>query len=184
MKILGLSCFYHDSAAALLVDGKLVAAAHEERFTRIRHDPALPAEAVRYCLEEAGLTIEDVDYVAFYDKPFVKFERILLTYIATFPKSLPSFTKSIPIWLKEKLWVPNMIREKIGYEGEVLFAEHHQSHAASAFLPSPFEEAAILTCDGVGEWATTTQGIGRGDSLELLNEVRFPHSLGLLYSAF
>ncbi|MGE4608464.1 MAG: carbamoyltransferase [Myxococcota bacterium] len=184
MKILGLSCFYHDSAAALLVDGKLVAAAHEERFTRIRHDPALPAKAVRYCLEEAGLTIEDVDYVAFYDKPFVKFERILLTYIATFPKSLPSFTKSIPIWLKEKLWVPNMIREKIGYEGEVLFAEHHQSHAASAFLPSPFEEAAILTCDGVGEWATTTQGIGRGDSLELLNEVRFPHSLGLLYSAF
>ncbi len=184
MKILGLSCFYHDSAAALLVDGKLIAAAHEERFTRIRHDPALPAEAVKYCLEEAGLTIEDIDFVAFYDKPFVKFERILITYIATFPKSLPSFTKSIPIWLKEKLWVPNVIREKLGYDGEVLFAEHHQSHAASAFLPSPFEEAAILTCDGVGEWATTTQGIGRGDSFELLSEVRFPHSLGLLYSAF
>jgi len=184
VKILGLSCFYHDSAAALLVDGKLVAAAHEERFTRIRHDPALPEEAVRYCLEEAGISIEDIDYVVFYDKPFVKFERILMTYIATFPKSLRSFTKSIPVWLKEKLWVPNVIQDKLGYEGEVLFAEHHQSHAASAFLPSPFEEAAILTCDGVGEWATTTQGVGRGEHIELLNEIRFPHSLGLLYSAF
>ncbi|MDJ0849690.1 MAG: carbamoyltransferase [Myxococcota bacterium] len=184
MNILGISCFYHDAAAALLRDGKLVAAAHEERFTRKRHDPDLPARAVAYCLKEAGIGIGDVDYVVFYDKPFIKLERILTTYLATFPRSLPSFTKSIPIWLKEKLWVPTRIRQVIGFEGEVLFAEHHQSHAASAFLPSPFEEAAILTCDGVGEWATTTLGVGRGNGFELLKEVRFPHSLGLLYSAF
>jgi carbamoyltransferase len=184
VKILGISCFYHDAAAALVCDGRLVAAAHEERFTRKRHDPDLPRHATRYCLEEAGIGIGDLDYVVFYDKPFVKFERILTTYIATFPRSLPSFAKSMPVWLKEKLWVPRMIHERLGFDGEVLFAEHHQSHAASAFLPSPFEEAAILTCDGVGEWATTTQGIGRGNSFELLKEVRFPHSLGLLYSAF
>jgi carbamoyltransferase len=184
VKILGISAFYHDSAAALLSDGRLVAAAHEERFTRKRHDPDLPRQAVRYCLEETGIGIGDLDYVVFYDKPFVKFERILTTYLATFPRSLPSFAKSIPIWLKEKLWVPRMIHERLGFDGEVLFAEHHQSHAASAFLPSPFEEAAILTCDGVGEWATTTQGVGRGNSFELQKEVRFPHSLGLLYSAF
>ncbi len=184
MNVLGISCFYHDSAAALLCDGELVAAAHEERFTRKRHDPGVPVEAARYCLREAGLSIGDVDYVAFYDKPFVKFERILMTYLATFPRSLPSFSKSMPVWLKEKLWVPRMIHDKLGFEGEVLFAEHHQSHAASAFLPSPFEEAAILTCDGVGEWATTTQGVGRGNQFELIREIRFPHSLGLLYSAF
>ena len=184
MKILGISCFYHDAAAALLCDGRLVAAAHEERFTRKRHDPDIPRQATRYCLEEAGIGTQDLDYVVFYDKPFVKFERILTTYLATFPRSLPSFAKSIPVWLKEKLWVPRMIHEHLGFDGEVLFAEHHQSHAASAFLPSPFEEAAILTCDGVGEWATTTQGIGRGNQFELLKEVRFPHSLGLLYSAF
>ncbi len=184
MNILGISSFYHDAAAALLRDGQLVAAAHEERFTRKRHDPDLPVHAARYCLEEAGLGVDDLDYVAFYDKPFIKLERILITYLATFPRSLPSFTKSMPIWMKEKLWVPREIRMKLGYQGEVLFAEHHQSHAASAFLASPFEEAAILTCDGVGEWATTTQGVGHGNSFELLNEVRFPHSLGLLYSAF
>ena len=184
MNILGISGFYHDSAAALLCDGKLVAAAHEERFTRKRHDPDLPKQATKYCLEAAGLAIGDLDYVVFYDKPFIKLERMLMTYLATFPRSLPSFTKAIPVWLKEKLWVPSQIREKLGYEGEVLFAEHHQSHAASAFLPSPFDEAAILTCDGVGEWATTTQGVGRGDSFELIHEIRFPHSLGLLYSAF
>jgi carbamoyltransferase len=183
VNVLGISAFYHDSAAALLCDGKLVAAAHEERFTRIRHDPALPVSAAKYCLEEAGITIDDIDYVAFYDKPFIKFERILYTYLATFPRSLPSFTKAIPIWLKEKLWVPRIIHEKLGFDGEVLFAEHHQSHAASAFLPSPFEEAAILTCDGVGEWATTTMGVGRGENIELIKEIRFPHSLGLLYSA-
>jgi len=184
VNVLGISCFYHDAAAALLCDGELVAAAHEERFTRKRHDPDVPAEAVKYCLQEAGLSIDDIDYVAFYDKPFVKFERILMTYLATFPRSLPSFSKSMPIWLKEKLWVPRVIHDKLGFDGEVLFAEHHQSHAASAFLPSPFEEAAILTCDGVGEWATTTQGVGRRNQFELIKEIRFPHSLGLLYSAF
>ena len=184
MNILGISSFYHDAAAALLCEGRLVAAAHEERFTRKRHDPDLPVNAARYCLEAAGLAVGDLDYVAFYDKPFIKFERILMTYLATFPRSLPSFTRSMPIWLKEKLWIPNAIRSELGYEGEVLFAEHHQSHAASAFLASPFEEAAILTCDGVGEWATTTQGVGRGTGFELLREIRFPHSLGLLYSAF
>jgi len=184
VKILGISALYHDSAAALLIDGELVAAAHEERFSRIRHDPALPKQAASYCLAEAGITPDDLDYVVFYDKPLVKFERILTTYIATFPRSLPSFTRSMPIWLKQKLWIPSMIHKQLGFAGEVLFTEHHQSHAASAFLPSPFEEAAILTCDGVGEWATTTQGIGRGNQVELINEVRFPHSLGLLYSAF
>ncbi|MGI9431415.1 MAG: carbamoyltransferase family protein, partial [Myxococcota bacterium] len=184
MNILGISGFYHDSAAALLQDGDLVAAAHEERFTRKRHDPDLPKEAMNYCLETAGIELDDVDYLVFYDKPFIKFERILLTYLATFPRSLPSFSKSIPIWLKEKLWVPKVIEQQLGYTGELLFAEHHQSHAASAFLPSPFEEAAILTLDGVGEWATATQGIGKGDKFELIREIRFPHSLGLLYSAF
>jgi len=183
MNILGISCFYHDAAAALLREGRLVAAAHEERFTRKRHDPGLPRQATSYCLEAGGLDVGDLDYVVFYDKPFIKFERILTTYLATFPRSLPSFTRSIPIWLKEKLWVPRLIAQQLGYRGEVLFAEHHQSHAASAFLPSPFEEAAILTCDGVGEWATATQGVGRGNSFELQREVRFPHSLGLLYSA-
>jgi carbamoyltransferase len=184
VNVLGISCFYHDAAAALICNGELIAAAHEERFTRKRHDPDVPAEAVKYCLQEAGLSIDDIDYVAFYDKPFVKFERILMTYLATFPRSLPSFCKSMPIWLKEKLWVPRVIHDKLGFDGEVLFAEHHQSHAASAYLPSPFEEAAILTCDGVGEWATTTQGVGRGNQFELIKEIRFPHSLGLLYSAF
>jgi carbamoyltransferase len=184
MNILGLSCFYHDSAAALLRDGDLVAAAHEERFTRKRHDPDVPKQAIEYCLAEAGIGMDDVDYVAFYDKPFIKFERILITYLATFPRSLPSFSKAIPVWLKEKLWIPKVLEQQLGYKGELLFAEHHQSHAASAFLPSPYEEAAILTLDGVGEWATATQGVGRGNKFELLKEIRFPHSLGLLYSAF
>lgn len=184
MNILGVSCFYHDSAAALLRDGQLVAAAHEERFTRKRHDPDFPKLATDYCLKAAGIEVKDLDYVVFYDKPLVKFERILLTYLATFPRSLPSFTKAIPVWMKEKLWVPNQIRQILDYDGEILFAEHHQSHAASAFLPSPFEDAAILTLDGVGEWATATQGIGRGNQFELIREIRFPHSLGLLYSAF
>jgi carbamoyltransferase len=184
MNLLGISCFYHDAAAALVRDGELVAAAHEERFTRKRHDPDLPRHAVAYCLREAGISIDQVDYLAFYDKPFVKFERILLTYLATFPRSLPSFSKAIPVWLKEKLWIPSALRKELGYEGEVLFAEHHQSHAAAAFLPSPFEDAAILTVDGVGEWATATQAVGRGNQIEMVREIRFPHSLGLLYSAF
>jgi len=178
MNILGISCLYHDSAAALLRDGDLVAAAHEERFTRKRHDSAIPRQAVSYCLREAGLSIGDVDYLVFYDKPLVKFERILMTYLATFPRSLPSFSKAIPLWLKEKLFVPKSIERELGFKGPLLFAEHHQSHAASAFLPSPFEEAAILTIDGVGEWATATQGVGRGNRLEIQHEIRFPHSLG------
>ena len=161
-----------------------MAAAQEERFTRKRHDPDLPKRAIEYCLGTAGMKIGDVDYLVFYDKPFIKFERILLTYLATFPRSLPSFTKAMPVWLREKLWVPQQLRKQLGFEGEVLFAEHHQSHAASAFLPSPFEEAAILTLDGVGEWATATHGVGRGNTFELIREIRFPHSLGLLYSAF
>jgi carbamoyltransferase len=184
VNILGISCFYHDAAAALLRDGQLVAAAHEERFTRKRHDPDLPKQAVQYCLDSAGITIDDVEYLVFYDKPFIKFERILLTYLATFPRSLPSFTKAMPVWLREKLWVPQTLQKQLDFGGEVLFAEHHQSHAASAFLPSPFEEAAILTLDGVGEWATATHGVGRGNTFELTREIRFPHSLGLLYSAF
>jgi len=184
VNILGISAFYHDAAAALLRDGRLVAAAHEERFTRKRHDPELPVHAARYCLEAGGIGIDDLAYVVFYDKPFIKLERILMTYVATFPRSLRSFTKSMPVWLKEKLWIPSVIGKRLGYRGEVLFAEHHQSHAASAFLASPFEEAAILTCDGVGEWATSTQGVGRGNSFTLDKEIRFPHSLGLLYSAF
>jgi carbamoyltransferase len=184
MNILGISCFYHDSAAALLRDGDLVAAAHEERFTRKRHDPDIPVQASRWCLEEAGIAMDDLDYLVFYDKPLIKFERMLLTYLSTFPRSLPSFSKAIPVWLKEKLLVPKALERALGYQGEILFAEHHQSHAASAFLPSPFEESAILTLDGVGEWATATQGVGRGNRFELIREIRFPHSLGLLYSAF
>jgi len=184
VNILGISCYYHDSAAALLRDGELVAAAHEERFSRKRHDSEFPQKATEYCLAQADIAANDLDFVVFYDKPLVKFERILATYLATFPRSLPSFTKAIPVWMKEKLWVPHQIRKQLDYGGEILFTEHHQSHAASAFLPSPFEDAAILTLDGVGEWATATQGIGRGNRFELIREIRFPHSLGLLYSAF
>jgi len=184
VNILGISCYYHDAAAALLCDGDLVAAAHEERFSRKRHDPDFPQKAAAYCVAQAGIDAKDLDFVVFYDKPLVKFERILATYLATFPRSLPSFTKAIPVWMKEKLWVPQRIRQQLDYGGEILFSEHHQSHAASAFLPSPFEDAAILTLDGVGEWATATQGIGRGNRFELIREIRFPHSLGLLYSAF
>ncbi|MBI5375704.1 MAG: carbamoyltransferase [Candidatus Schekmanbacteria bacterium] len=184
MYILGISCFYHDSAACLLKDGELIAAAQEERFTRKRHDPDFPENAVKYCLEKGGITISDLDHVGFYDKPFIKFERILLTYIATFPKSFPSFSKALPVWLKEKLWTKRVIQEKTGFEGDILFIQHHQSHAASSFLVSPFEEAAILTVDGVGEWATATYGVGRGNKIEIKKEINFPHSLGLLYSAF
>ena len=184
MTILGISCFYHDAAAALIRDGVLLAAAQEERFTRKRHDAEFPVHAVTYCLRQAGISISDVDYVGFYDKPFIKFERLLYTYLATFPKSLPSFLKAMPIWLKDKLWIPQLIRSELEYEGPILFAEHHQSHAASAFLVSPFEEAGILTTDGVGEWETTTFGHGKGSKVELLKRIHFPHSLGLLYSAF
>ncbi|MBI2619563.1 MAG: carbamoyltransferase [Ignavibacteriales bacterium] len=184
MTILGISCFYHDAAAALVRNGELMAAAQEERFTRKRHDQSFPVNAIRYCLDSQGLTSLNVDYVVFYDKPFVKFERILSTYIATFPKSLPSFLKALPIWLKEKMWIPQTIKRELSYDGEILFTEHHLSHAASAFLVSPFEEAAILTLDGVGEWETSTFGVGRGTRIDLHYTTHFPHSLGLLYSAF
>jgi carbamoyltransferase len=185
MYILGLSCFYHDSAAALLKDGEIVAAAQEERFTRKRHDSDFPARAVRYVLKEAGIGPEQLDAVGFYDKPLLKFERMLETYLATFPKSFGSFRTAMPVWMKEKLWVPSLIRRELRpYKGPILFAEHHMSHAASAFLVSPFDEAAILTVDGVGEWATSSFGVGRGSDIEMFKEIRFPHSLGLLYSAF
>ena len=184
MNILGISCFYHDAAAALLMDGKLVAAAQEERFTRKRHDDSFPRNAIDYCLSQANVNVGDLDHIVFYDRPFVKFERIVQTYIATFPLGYRSFLKALPIWLKEKMWIPQRINEELGFEKRPLFVDHHVSHAASAFLVSPFEQAAILTLDGVGEWETTTYGIGRGTDVRLLQSIWFPHSLGLLYSAF
>jgi carbamoyltransferase len=184
--ILGISAFYHDSAAALLVDGEIVAAAQEERFSRVKHDSGFPKQAVEYCLAEAGITAADLDHVGFYDKPFLKFERLLETYVATAPLGIRSFFKSIPIWLQKKLHLPGEMRKSLGggYQKRFVFTEHHESHAASAFFPSPFEEAAILTLDGVGEWATASFGVGRGNKIELTHELHFPHSLGLLYSAF
>ncbi len=185
MNVLGLSCFYHDSAAALLRDGVIVAACQEERLSRKRHDSGFPARAVKYVLREAGIGPEQIDAVGFYDKPLLKFERILTTYVATFPRSFNSFRKAMPLWIKEKLWMPAMIRKELRpYKGPILFGEHHMSHAASAFLVSPYDEAAILTVDGVGEWATASFGVGRGSDIQLFKEIRFPHSLGLLYSAF
>ena len=184
MIILGISSFYHDAAAAIVRDGNLLAAAQEERFTRKKHDQEFPRNAIDFCLEYARIQVEDIDYVAFYDKPFVKFDRILQTYIATWPKGLPSFLKAMPLWIKQKIWIPQTIRNEMDYDGSILFAEHHISHAASAFLVSPFEEAAILTTDGVGEWDTTTYGVGRGTDITILKSIGFPHSLGLFYSAF
>jgi len=184
MKILGISCFYHDSAACLIIDGKIMAAAQEERFTRKKHDASFPKKAIKYCLKEANLKTEDLDLVAFYDKPFLKFERILETYFKYAPKGFASFIKALPAWLKEKLWIPQIIEKELGYKGKIVFSQHHQSHAVSAFYPSPFKEAAFLTVDGVGEWATTSFGIGRGNKLEIDSEIHFPDSLGLLYSAF
>jgi carbamoyltransferase len=184
MYILGISAFYHDSAACLVRDGKIVAAAQEERFTRKKHDHRFPIHAVRYCLKEAAITAEELAYVGFYDKPLTKFERLLETYLGYAPAGIRSFIQAMPLWLKEKLWLPDVVRKELGYNGPVLFAEHHESHAASAFYPSPFKEAAILTMDGVGEWATSSYGIGHDNEIELFGELRFPHSLGLLYSAF
>lgn len=184
--ILGISAFYHDSAAALVVDGEIVAAAQEERFTRKKHDEAFPQLAVEFCLQKAGLAPEDLDYVGFYEKPIRKFERLLETYLAFAPRGYQSFRKAIPLWLKQKLHLPKHIRRGLhdAYKKRIVFTDHHESHAASAFFPSPFDEAAILTLDGVGEWATTCWGTGRGNRIELEQEIRFPHSLGLLYSAF
>jgi carbamoyltransferase len=183
--VLGISCFYHDAAAALLRDGEVVAACQEERLSRKKHDAGFPAHAIRYVLREAGIGPEQLDAVGFYDKPLLKFERMLSTYVATFPKSFNSFRKAMPVWIKEKLWVPSIIRRELKpYKGPIFFAEHHMSHAASTFLVSPFDEAAILTIDGVGEWATASFGRGKGTDITLFKEIRFPHSLGLLYSAF
>jgi carbamoyltransferase len=184
MNILGISAFYHDSAACLVRDGEIIAAAQEERFTRKKHDPAFPKNAVEFCLQKGGIQVSDLDYVGFYDKPFIKFERILETYLGIAPKGIKQYLSAIPIWLKDKLWTRGNIRKNLGYGGPVLFSEHHESHAASAFYPSPFQEAAILTMDGVGEWATSSLALGKDNKIELLQELHFPHSLGLLYSAF
>lgn len=201
VSILGISAFYHDSAACLVVDGEIVAAAQEERFTRIKHDHNFPLNAARYCLSEANLNADQLDFVAFYDKPLLKFDRLLETYLDYAPAGFSSFLKALPLWMKEKLWMPDLIRTELGkaggeederaakklgkkFEWKLLFGDHHESHAASAFYPSPFEEAAILTIDGVGEWATSSIGIGQGNEITLLKELRFPDSLGLLYSAF
>src|ERR671918_2271419 len=181
MRILGLSAFYHDSAAALVEDGTVVAAAQEERFTRKKHDSSFPRQAVASCLAAAGIGLDRVDHIAFYDKPFLKFERLLETYIAFAPKGFASFRMAVPVWLKEKLFQKRLLRDHLiecgagkEVEAKLLFAEHHQSHAASAFFPSPFEEAAVLTIDGVGEWATTSVGLGRGNRLEMAKEIMFP----------
>ena len=192
MYILGISAYYHDSAACLIKDGEIVAAVQEERFTRVKHDSKFPSHAITYCLNEAGITSKKLDYVVFYDKPFVKFERLLETYLAFAPRGFKSFVKSMPVWLKDKLFQKSMISKEltkllgkdVKWDKRLLFSEHHLSHAASAFFPSPFEEAAVLTMDGVGEWTTTSLAIGKGNSLSVHKEIHFPHSLGLLYSAF
>ena len=182
--VLGLSAYYHDSAACLLVDGRIVAAAQEERFTRKKHDERFPSHAVAYCLKEAGVGISDVDVIGFYEKPLVKFERLLESYLASAPRGLRSYLMAMPLWLGQKLWMADGIQHELGTDKKILFGDHHESHAASAFYPSPFEEAAVLTIDGVGEWTTSSVGHGRGSDLEMLREMRFPHSVGLLYSAF
>ncbi|HEY4591219.1 MAG TPA: carbamoyltransferase N-terminal domain-containing protein, partial [Thermoanaerobaculia bacterium] len=189
MKLLGISAFYHDSAACLVDAGRIVAAAQEERFTRKKHDEGFPSNAVRYCLAEGGVKPGELGGVVFYDKPLLKFHRILETYLSTVPRGLRSAVMALPLWLRDRLWIPPQIQDAleecgVGEIEEIYFTEHHESHAASAFYPSPFEEAAVLTLDGVGEWATTTIGVGEGHRLRLIREIAFPHSLGLLYSAF
>lgn len=184
MNILGISAFYHDSAACLVTDGKIISAAQEERFTRKKHDFSFPKNAIDFCLTNSGLCARDLDYISFYDKPFVKFERILETYLAFSPLGIRSFVKAMPLWIKQKLWIKDIISGELNYEGPIFFPEHHESHAASGFYPSPFQEAAFVTIDGVGEWATTSYGVGRNNEIDILAEIHFPHSLGLLYSAF
>jgi carbamoyltransferase len=185
VRILGISAYYHDSAACLVEDGRIVAAAQEERFTRKKHDAGFPHKAIEYCLAEAGITTAQLDHVGFYEKPLIKFARLLETYVASAPRGWKSYLMAMPLWLSEKLWMADDISSQLeAYEGDVLFGEHHESHAASAFYPSPFENAAVVTMDGVGEWATSSIGVGKGHSLDILHELRFPHSLGLLYSAF
>jgi len=184
MNIIGISAFYHDSAAVLVKDGKIAAAAQQERFSRVKHDHRFPHEALAYCLREGKLTAKDIDYVVFYDKPFIKFERLLETYLSFAPRGLASFIIAMPLWLKQKLHMPKLIGQSIGYDGKIIFPEHHESHAAAAFFPSPYRRAAFLTMDGVGEWTTTSWGVGEGNKVRIEYEIKFPHSLGLLYSAF
>lgn len=184
MNILGLSAFYHDSAACLVRDGEIIAAAQEERFTRKKHDASFPKHAVTYCLREGGIRVSELDCVAFYEKPFLKFDRILHSYLAYAPAGVRSFLMAIPLWIRERIWMKELIRRELDCDCKIFFPEHHESHAASAFFPSPFSEAAFLTIDGVGEWTTTSYGVGRGNRIQMLSELRFPHSLGLLYSAF
>ena len=184
MNILGISAFYHDSAACIIKDGELIAAAQEERFTRKKHDHSFPLNAIQYCLETAKINGVDLDYVAFYDKPILKFERILETYLSYAPIGIRSFLKAMPLWIKKKIWIKEIIKSELNYSGEIVFPEHHESHAASAFFLSPFQQAAFITMDGVGEWSTTSFGIGKGNKIEIMADIQFPHSLGLLYSAF
>jgi len=184
MNILGISAFYHDSAACLVRDGVIVSAAQQERFSRVKHDHRFPHDAITYCLKEAGLAANDLDYVVFYDKPFIKFERLLETYLSYAPRGWASFLLAMPLWLKQKLHIPKFIAKSMGYEGKILFPEHHEAHAASAFFPSPYQRAAFLTMDGVGEWTTASFGVGDGNKIRIDYEIKFPHSLGLLYSAF
>ena len=191
MIILGISAYYHDSAAAIVENGDIIVAAQEERFTRIKHDPSFPINAIKFCLSDASLKLSDVDYIVFYDKPFLKFDRIFETYLTFAPKGFKSFSKSLPVWIKEKLFQKRLIEKEllkicsnIDLSNRLLFSEHHLSHAASAFFPSPFKDAAVLTMDGVGEWATTSLSIGNENKLSISKEILFPHSLGLLYSAF
>ena len=184
MYILGISAYYHDSAACLVKDGEIISAVQEERFTRKKHDYSFPKNSINYCMQSSGLTGDDLDYVAFYDKPFLKFERILETYLQYAPKGINSFIKAMPLWIKQKLWLKDLIKKELGYEGKIIFPEHHESHAASAFFPSPYKEAAFLTMDGVGEWTTTSYGIGKDNHVHIIADIKFPHSIGLLYSAF
>ncbi|MCX7798485.1 MAG: carbamoyltransferase [Melioribacter sp.] len=184
MYILGISAYYHDSAACVIKDGEIIAAAQEERFTRKKHDHRFPTNAINFCISYANIKVNDLSYVAFYDKPFLKFERLIETYLTFAPRGLKSFLRAMPLWIKEKLWIKELIKNELGFEGKIIFPEHHESHAASAFFPSPFEEAAFLTIDGVGEWTTTSYGIGQGNKIQIMADIRFPHSLGLLYSAF
>ncbi len=184
MNILGISCFYHDSAACLVRDGEILAAVQEERFTRKKHDSSFPHKSISWCLREGDISVEDLNLVIFYEKPFLKFERILETYLSYAPSGIRQFIQAMPLWLKQKLWIPELISKELNYKGKILFAGHHESHAASAFYPSPFKEAAFLTMDGVGEWDTASFGIGKDDSVDIIYTLRFPHSLGLLYSAF
>ena len=182
--ILGISAYYHDSAACIVKNGQILAAAQEERFSRKKHDHRFPNHAIKFCLDNAEIKASNLDLVAFYDKPFLKFERLLETYLTFAPVGLQSFIKAIPLWIKEKLWMKELIKKELGYEGKIIFPEHHESHAASAFFPSPYNEAAVLTMDGVGEWTTSSYGVGKGNSIELWADIKFPHSIGLLYSAF